>query len=547
MFCRRAIPLALLLACLALTASAQERGEVEETAAQRAYRHAQGPRIARAVKKILAEKQTARGFWGIQLVSLETGKTLFEADADKLFTPASNTKLFTTAAALATLGPGFRFRTTLETAGAMDSDGRLQGDLILVGRGDPSLSNRVLPYQERSVFLGPRLKVLEALADQLVARGVKVITGDVIGDDSFFAFQRYPQGWAQDDLMWPDGAPVSALTVHDNSLALRVVPGASPGDPAGIRLDPSLSYYQIDNRALTVPATETREIGMDRQPGSRTLVVWGKIPVGDAGMSAAVAIEDPAEFAAAAMRAALELRGIKILGRVRAQHALTASLPLSALQVEKNFLNGKGGADGASLLTGRTVLAAYDSPDLLESLRVVNKVSQNLHAELVLRVMGRLFGTAPTLEGALAAEQGVLDQAGIGRDEYQLYDGSGMSQQNLVSPRAVVKLLLWADQQPWAADFRSTLPVSGQDGTLADRLRSQDTAGRILAKTGTLNAVNSLSGYLETVSGHRLAFAIFGNHHPLSSSGGRLVIDAIVRALLQDKPRPRPAKQKSKR
>ncbi|MBI2682348.1 MAG: D-alanyl-D-alanine carboxypeptidase/D-alanyl-D-alanine-endopeptidase [Acidobacteriales bacterium] len=548
MFRRRQLPLLFLSACLLLAAPAQERTEVKETAAQRAYRSHRGPQIARAIRKILSDKQASRGFWGIQVVSLDTGKTLFELDPDKLFTPASNTKLFTTATALATLGPDFRFQTTLESSGAMDSSGRLQGDLLLVGRGDPNLSNRVLPYQDRSVFDGPRLRVLEALADQLTARGVKVVEGDVIGDDSFFAFQRYPQGWAQDDLMWPDGAPVSALTLHDNTQGLVIAPGAAAGEKAVITLNPDVAYYDIDNRTVTSAGNGPREIGMDRQPGSRTLVVWGAIPMSDPGMAISVALEDPAEFAAQALRTLLQQRGIKITGRTRAQHTLTATLPITALQVDKNSLTGKGGADEPAYTasTGRTVLATYESTPLLEDLRVINKVSQNLHAELVLRVMGRRFGTAPTLEGALAAEQGVLDQAGIGRDEYDLFDGSGLSQQNLVSPRAVVKLLLWADQQPWAADFRSTLPVSGQDGTLADRLRVPASTGRVQAKTGTLSFVNSLSGYLETAKGVRLAFSIFANHHPLTSAGGKQVIDAIVKAIANDKPPARRAKKKSK-
>jgi D-alanyl-D-alanine carboxypeptidase/D-alanyl-D-alanine-endopeptidase (penicillin-binding protein 4) len=504
--------------------------------------------LEKKIDALVAAQEVSRGFWGIEVFSLDSGRTLYALNADRLFTPASNTKLFTTVAALDTLGPDYRFRTTVEATGSLDSMGRLAGDLLLIGRGDPNLSGRVLPYNIKSEWALEKLGMLEQLADEVARKQIKVIEGDIVGDDSWFAYQRYGIGWAQDDLMWPDGAPASALTVNDNTQTLTVMPGTSPGAPATVTLDPDIPYYEIDNRISTTPAgSGPGAFGMDRQPGANTLVLWGTIPVDDTGSAYAIAIDDPARFAAAAFRSMLVRRGITVLGKERAHHTLTASLPLNALDVDTNSLAGKGGSDiGISSEPQRLLLAVHESVPLIEDLRVVNKTSQNLHAELVLRAMGRERGTAPTLEGAVAVLNSVLQSAGLERGEFEFFDGSGMSLQNLVTPSAIVKLLRYADGAVWADSFRSTLPIAGVDGTIFDRFRGTIAQGRLQAKTGTLGHVNTLAGYAETAKGERLAFAIMCNNHKLTSSGAKRIIDKIAEVIVDDNPPARPRK-KSKR
>src|SRR5215469_1025614 len=188
--------------------------------------------MGKSIESLLSQPDLARGFWGIEVVSLRSGKTLYALNPDKLFTPASNTKLFTTAAALALIGPDYKFRTTIETNGSLDKYGRLSGDLMLVGRGDPNLSGRELPYSMRTQRDADPARVLEKLADELVQKGVKYVDGDIVADDSYFAFERYGEGWSQDDLVWPDGAPVSALTINDNVIFVNILPGARAGDRA---------------------------------------------------------------------------------------------------------------------------------------------------------------------------------------------------------------------------------------------------------------------------------------------------------------------------
>jgi len=512
-----------------------------ETRAQMRARVAREQALAEKIAAIMAEPNIARGWWGIHVVSLETGRTLFEMNPDKLFTPASNTKMFTTATALATLGPDYKTRTTVETNGTLDLHGRVTGDLILVGRGDPNLSGRVIPYAMRTERRTPHLKLLEELADQVAAKGVKVVDGDIVGDDSYFAFERYPDGWSSDDLMWEYGAPVSALTLNDNVVFVNILPGSSVGDKAFLRLDPDTTYYEIDNRITTTAAASgPRRISIDRQPGSRTITLWGTIPLDDAGDSEALAIDDPAEFAAQQFRAMLQLRGVIVRGKQRAHHIPLSQMPAPVAQAAGSS-GGNGGSMGGGTDTAlatnspqRTVLAAKESYTMAEDVRIINKISQNLHAELALRLVGREKGKAPTSEAALEVMKGTLTQAGLLPEEFLFFDGSGLSRQNLVTPRAVTKLLLFADKQPWGPLFRDTLPVAGIDGSLSERMKTGVAQGRVSAKTGTLGNVNALGGYITTVAGERLAFSVFSNHHRLTSRGAIKVIDRIVEAITDD-------------
>ena len=486
--------------------------------------------LAANIEKILADPEAARGFWGIEVVSLTTGKTLYSQHAEKLFTPASNTKLFTTAAALALIGPDYKFRTTLETTGTVDKYGRLTGDLVLVGRGDPNLSGRTLPYHLRTERKQPHIQVLEQLADQLVQKGVKYIDGDIVADDSYYAFERYGEGWSQDDLVWEWGAPVSALSINDNVMFVHILPADRPGEKAFVSIEPFADYYRVDNRIITTPpGTGPRKIYINREPGSSNLVLWGNIPLDDSGAGEALAIEDPAAFAAQLFHSLLGKRGVTIYGRTRTKHT-----ELANLQTFSVTTLASGGGDRTGIALQPLVLASYQSQPLIDDLTVVNKVSQNLHAELLLRLLGRERGTAGTIEGGLEVVRGFLAQAGIQPDEYIFYDGSGMSRQNLVSPRAVVKLLQYAWLQPWSGRFRDTLPVAGVDGSLAERLKGTPTQGYVQAKTGALGHINALSGYARTMKGDQVAFSIVTNNHKLPSKRAQELIDRMVQAIVSD-------------
>src|SRR5215471_2149520 len=348
--------------------------------------------VAKQIDTILSATDLSSGFWGIEVVAVDSGTVLYARNAEKLFTPASNTKLFTTAAALALIGPDYSSRTTVETSGILDKYGRLTGDLVLVGRGDPNLSGRELPYNLHTERNSHPIQVLEQLADALVQKGVKYVDGNIIDDDSYFAFERYGEGWSKDDLVLADGAPVSALTINDNVVFVNILPADRAGERAFVNITPFADYYKIDNRIITTPAGTGRRISINREPGSTSLTLWGNLPLDDAGANQALAIDDPAEFAAAIFHQLLENRGIVVYGSQRTRHTELASL--STLTVTATAAV-RGGEEASRVLQNQPmVLASYQSKPLIEDVRVINKVSQNLHAEILLRLLGREKGAA---------------------------------------------------------------------------------------------------------------------------------------------------------
>ena len=503
--------------------------------------------LADQIKAVIDQPDLARAHWGIDVEDLESGKTLYSLNADQLFLPASNAKLFTTATALSLAGPDYTFRTTVEGAGQIDGSGRLHGDLVIVGRGDPNISGRVLPYALKTERRTPSTQVLEDLANQVAERGVKVVEGDVIGDDTFYAPERYGEGWARDDLQWSDGAPVSALSFNDNVLFLNILPGANDGDKPLIALEPDTDYYEIENRAMTVAPGMARKIGVHHDPGSKTVVVWGWLPEGDPGVSEALAVDDPAELTAEVFRGLLEQRGITVTGKAQARHGDLAQF-FDQIPPQPASANGRHAccvneaqtaatsapAPDPAPSPATTVLAEHVSLPLIEDVRVINKTSQNLHAEMALRLAGKLDGTGGSFEGGAAAVKDFLLKAGLREEEFVLLDGSGLSRRDLATPAAVTRLLIYARHQPWGQAYEESLPDGGVDGSLSDRFLNSPAAGLIHAKTGTLSHVSALSGYGQTLKGRRFVFSIFCNNYSLPPSKVVPAIDAVVKLLVSE-------------
>ncbi|HST77009.1 MAG TPA: D-alanyl-D-alanine carboxypeptidase/D-alanyl-D-alanine-endopeptidase [Verrucomicrobiae bacterium] len=485
--------------------------------------------LAEQISNILSQPELARAHWGIEVADLTSGKVIYELNQNQLFLPASNAKLFTTAAALAVAGPDYRFHTTIETNGKVDESGRLLGDLVIVGRGDPNISGRVMPYQLKTERIAPHTQVLEELATQLVQKRIKAVEGDVIGDDTYYSPERYGESWGQDDLQWIDGAPVSALSFNDNVIFLDIQPAQNPGDRALITQETNVDYYEFDNRIVTSAAGIVRKVGIHRDPGSNKVMLWGTIPIGDKGMKEALAIDDPAEYMAQLFRQILQEHGITISGKAQARHGDMAQFfdqPLPPTQLA-SASGQPTPADSAP-----TVLAEHISLPLIEDVRVTNKTSQNLHAEMDLRLVGKLDGMTPSFEGGASAIKQFLLQAGLTADEFIFLDGSGLSRRDLVAPAAVVQLLLYASRQPWGAAYKESLPVSGVDGSLAERFLNTPAGGLVHAKTGSLSHVNALSGYGETRIGSHFVFSILCNNHDLPPGRVLSAIDSIVQLLV---------------
>jgi D-alanyl-D-alanine carboxypeptidase/D-alanyl-D-alanine-endopeptidase (penicillin-binding protein 4) len=450
-------------------------------------------RLRKAIDPILARPEFASAFWGIDVRSLATGRTLYARNAEKAFRPASNMKLVTTAAALDAFGPDARIRTTVESGGRLDGLGRILGDVFLVGRGDPSLSARFTPGHPTAAF--------EAMADALVAAGVRHIEGRVAGHEGAFVGERRGSDWTWEDLAWGYGAEVSALSWNDNVVEVSLQPGERAGDPA---LLVTTAEAVAKDAPPVLPETAADEVSLEREPGKDEVRLSGRLPLG-ASWDAHLAVRDPARCAARAFLQVLEAKGIRVTGGVA-----TSSLPLPE---------------------GARVLATHESVPMAEMIRVVNKESQNLHAEMLLRLVGlEVEGEGSAAKGHQAVAE-LAKRLGVSDEGWGLVDGSGLARTDLVTPRGLAALLVAMDRHPHAAAFRDSLPVAGVDGTLEKRMRGTVAEGRVRAKTGTLRLANALAGYVTNSRGERMAFAMVVNNHAGKTREAAAALDAIAVAL----------------
>jgi len=500
------------------------------------------PRFRARVDAALADAHAKRLFWGIVVADRDSGETVYELNADHFFMPASNAKLFTTALTLSTLGGNYQFRTTLESASRLDADGKLAGDLVLVGRGDPDLSNRKFPYQLKSERDGPVEKILSQMADAAVAKGLKEVDGDLVADDSYFPYDPYPEGWNIGDMFFEYGAPVSAIAFNDNTVSIQVQAGAQAGDPAILGIQPGAAAESFTNQITTGPPGGNPYFSVARQPGPNFLSLRGTIPLGHAPADLDLAMIAPAETAGLALKQLLEQRGVRVTGNVRAVHAPPP-------ETSDNTGNAPPPPPPAPSAAGPNafVLAEHLSPPLIESIRLTNKISHNLHAELLLRTVAREktgFGSA---EAGLKLGQEFLKAAGVIDGDVVLTDGSGLARDDLVTPRAVVALLRYAAHQSWGAEWMSTLPIAGVDGTLESRMKQISGPAAMEAKTGSFEHVHSLSGYVTTLRGENLAFSIFANNDAEHGRDATAAMDAIGMAMVQTLgPARRPSSPKGK-
>ena len=531
-------PLAAIVFSLSLAFAEPFVARVPHSSQNRAQQaRADVARFRGRLEAILAQEHASKANWGVLIIDRDTGETLYDLNSRRFFAPASTAKIFVTALALATLGSDYRFRTTLEAKNAIDSSGRLASDLTLVGRGDPDLSNVKFPFAGRIERDGPAEKGLADLADAVVAKGLREVDGDIIADDSYFPYDPYPAKWTIGDLFFEYAGPINALTFNENVVTVVVGPGSREGDPARIETEPAAALQSFSHDVLTTAAGGQPQFAVVRQPGLDFVLLRGTIPAGHAPARVNLAMTQPAETAGLALKQLLESRGVRITGQVRVQHSPP---PVTTASGDPVIVPNTP----ALPQPNPVVLAERQSPRLIDDLRLTNKVSQNLHAEILLRTVGReKFGLGSTAAG-LKIERDFLRAAGIADDEVILSDGSGLARDDLVTPRAVVALLRYAAGQPWGGQFLSTLPVSGTDGTLQDRMKNTPAAGLIQAKTGTIEHDYGLSGYATTAGGEYLAFAMYSGNSPEKSHEGDLAIDSIAEAMVQTLGPKRPAKKK---
>ena len=454
------------------------------------------------IRSILARPELRRGSVGIKIASLDTGKIVFEENAEKYFMPASNMKSFTVAAAIEKLTPDFRFVTSVFAPVTPDASGTVKGDLSIYGRGDISFS---------TAFYGDYYKGLDLLADKIAQAGVKRIEGNLVGDESYFTGYAVPAGWEWDDLQWYYGAEVSALPLNDNALDLSVKP-ASVGTPCTVRLLPFNSVMRVVNTCRTTDKSIKSDLTVKKDLDQNVLEISGTLPVGDNGFVNYLTVSHPSELFIALLKERLEKKGVVITGQPRVI----------------------GAKDKAILAVSSTLppvqITTLESPPFSLIAAKTMKPSKNLYTETILWTLGQ-EGRGATITNAVtpqtnpflnpkatSADKGIfvvrsfLNEIGVAPDGIIQYDGSGLSRHNLVTPAAIVQLYVYMGKQSRYADtWLNALTIGGVDGTLETRFKGTKAAGNVRGKTGTIDQVSALSGYVTTASGEKLVFSILVN------------------------------------
>lgn len=467
--------------------------------------------LATALDQLLNSPDFARARWGVAVVSLKDGKLIYEHNGDQLFTPASNMKIYTTAVGVDLLGADYRWRTSVYADSEPDSSGTLHGDLTLYGRGAPDLTATNKNDSNNSI---------EELAKMIAARGVRHIQGNVVGDESYFRGEAIGEGWQWNDLQWYFGAEASALSINANSVELTISSATKLGDKPNIVSNDPAGYIQTTNNLLSVERSEPLKLGVKRGLSDNNVTVWGEFPVGARGYGASLSVHRTSLWASMMLLRALKLQGITVEGAAQFRDSREA---------EKERFDPRG----------KVELAFVNSQSLGEIIKLTNKFSVNLYAELLLRTLGRERGAMLGVSNSGARESGDdekgtslvvlwLSRQGIRTNELAIHDGSGLSRLDLVTPRATAQLLEAIRKTGSGQVFTASLPIAGVDGTLQGRLKA--TNGRVAAKTGALVYDNSLSGYLTALDGEVFAFSVICNDF-VQRGGSIPLIDRLLLAM----------------
>ena len=537
---RRTVSLLLIL-CVPLSVFAQAPKTLTE--------------LQTRISAILTKSELESATIGVKVMSLDSGRVLFEQNAIKLLRPASNMKIYTVATALDRLTPDYRFTTSVFANAPPDSNGVIRGDLRVYGRGDPSIAAR---FNNGDYFKG-----IDELANRVVAAGVKRVEGDLVGDETYFTGPKYGSGWEWEDLTWYYGAEITPLAINDNALDLFVKPGPVVGQPALITTGPPDPLLTIVNRVTTSAKGVRREIAIHRGLGENTITITGTIPVDNPGFTAGIGISHAALLFVYLLRNSLVQKGVVITGRSRTTGE--AAIPSVVIAQPTSTSTAQPTQAHSSVSSAaQTELATLQSPPFSVIAAQTMKPSQNLYTELILRTLGKLPPVvtattttatspaastpspsptpsifSPTSESlGLEAVRAFLKTAGIRPEALVLDDGSGLSRGDMITAEATVQLLAFMSRHRYADVFRDALPIAGVDGTLRNRMKGTLAANNLRAKTGSLSSATSLAGYVTTAAGERLAFSIMVNNYPRDLDPRSACIDpiAVLLASFNDKP-----------
>lgn len=476
-----------------------------------------GPSLAETLRSFptaqidafLASRSASEGIWGVSVMDLNSRQPLYETGGTEPLQPASTAKLLTTAFALDVLGPDTIFSTQVLARSTPDVNGVVQGPLVLLGGGDPNLSSRVFPFRGTTVR-GPLSEPFDKLAEALWARGVREIPEGLVADTRRYPTEPRPAGWTEEDSIRWYGAPVSSLSFNDGMVLVTVRPAPRAGQWASASIEPNPRGL-IRNAVMTVSRGGSAVRLVDK---GGYWELQGQVRARGGARFMMLAQPDPARMAVLAFRDALEKRGILVGGGVEILRRSPGEKVYNSLSYG-NYLT----------------LAELRSPPLREAVAVVNKVSQNLHAEMLLREASLAQGGDGSLATASFHLKSWLRERALLTPSCYMDDGCGLSRNNRLPPAALTAVLSYANTAPWGAVWRASLPWGGHDGTLRHRLRSLDGEAEVYAKTGSLRGVQTLAGYIRKADGHDYAFAIMVNGFRVSDAQIKSRIDQLVALL----------------
>lgn len=473
------------------------------------------PTLADLQSKIRAktfDSTIRRGRIGIKVTSLASGKVVFENDADKYFMPASNMKNFTVATAIEKLSPDYRFATTISTSATPDSSGTLKGDLRIQGSGDISMSTSFDPEFPSTIN---HFKFIDMIVDKIAAAGIKKIDGNIIGDESYFRGFALPEGWEWDDLHTYYGTEVSALPLNDNVVDITVRPGTSGGSCI-VSVSPATSLVKFVNKCTT---GGSNTVSITKAINQNLFEINGSMPAGGKSVVQTLSFTHVAELFADLVKQRLAMKGITVTGVAKTVSSKAELMcPTCASVMWTNI--GKIDSPPLSLIAAKTM-----------------KPSQNMYTETLLWTLGEQVGRKNNGSGTSAGlganvVKNFLTEIGVPADGIVQYDGSGLSRHNLITPAAVVSLYEYmAKRSRYSLAWRNSLTIGGVDGTLRNRFKGTLAEANMRGKTGTIDQVSALSGYVRTATGEELVVSIVVNGVPGGAGIRTRVIDEIVVAL----------------
>ena len=443
---------------------------------------------------IFNDPNFTNAIWGVAIQSLETGEYLYKRNENISLMPASNMKIFTTATALALLGPDYKYTTNLLTNGKIEEN-IIKGDLIIKGSGDPTFPIKAEEDSSNILF--------NSWINSLKNLGITEIQGDIIGDDNCFDNQALGAGWSWDNETYGYSAPTSGLCYNNNYITLSISPGQYIGSTAEIKMSPKTKYVTLNNKIRTDTSSN---FDYYRKSGANIIDAFGTISLGVRTRNNTIAIHNPALYAATMLKEMLEEAGISVAG---------SAMDISNVNPKKEFT------------TVYQILNSSNSAFLSEIIKLINKNSQNLYTEQLLKTLSKEFNGLGSVENSVEIAKSFLSEIGIDTDRIKIADGSGLSRLNLVTPMHVLAVLKHMYRHQYWNEFYNSLPIAGVDGTLSGRMKNSEAAENVRAKTGSINYVRALSGYVTSKDGEMFVFSMIANNYTVPTSLANSIQDSV--------------------